>query len=189
MIFVDGSNLHWGMKGYNMDNCTLLRIDYKRLVNFLLKQRALVRAIYYCSTPVPPRPRQIKFLDYLRHLGIQVVDKPLKPRMDAYMDKMRFVEKGLDVALATDFIGMAWENAFDTAVLASGDADYAGTVSRVMSKGKNVEVVAFKKNLSPELRNVALSITILDDYIQEFTSEKVINTGTPTNQGVSPAAL
>lgn len=34
---------------------------------------------------------------------------------------------------------MAWEDAYDVAILASGDADYVGAVSKVMGKGRNVE--------------------------------------------------
>jgi len=90
-------------------------------------------------------PTQAKFYDYLRAIGIQVLDKPLKSRFDTVANMVRFVEKGVDVALATDLLAMAWENAYDAAVIVSGDADYAGAVTKVMSKGKNVEVASFKK--------------------------------------------
>jgi hypothetical protein len=83
MIFIDGSNLHWGIKGYNKENKTNLKIDYAKLILLLLKNRTLVRVIYYCSKPIPPgRTSQIKFLDYIRSLGIQVIEKPLKTRYD-----------------------------------------------------------------------------------------------------------
>jgi uncharacterized LabA/DUF88 family protein len=63
---------------------------------------------------------------------------------------------------------MAWENAYDVAILVSGDADYVGAVSKVMSKGRNVEVAAFLHSLSRELRNAALNKIILDDYIPQI---------------------
>ncbi|MEM2972341.1 MAG: NYN domain-containing protein [Candidatus Bathyarchaeia archaeon] len=169
MIFIDGSNLHWGIKGYNKENKTNLKIDYAKLISLLLKNRALVRVIYYCSKPIPPgRTSQIKFIDYIRSLGIQVIEKPLKTRCDPITKSTRYVEKSVDVALATDLIGMAWENAYDVAVIVSGDADYVGAVSKVMSKGKNVEVASLRKCLSKELREAALIKIILDDYIPQI---------------------
>jgi len=61
---------------------------------------------------------------------------------------------------------MAWENAFDVAILVSGDADYIGAVNKVMSKGKNVEVVSFKGSCSAELRRAAIKTTYIDDIAQ-----------------------
>jgi len=169
MIFIDGSNVHWGIKGYNKENKTNLKIDYAKLISLLLKSRTLVRVIYYCSKPIPPgRTSQIKFFDYLRSLGIQVIEKPLKTRYDPATNSTRYVEKGVDVALATDLIGMAWENAYDVAVIVSGDADYVGAVTKVMSKGKNVEVASFRKCLSKELKDAALTKIILDDYVPQI---------------------
>ena len=73
------------------------------------------------------------------------------------------MEKGVDVALAVDLIGMAWEDAYNVAILVSGDSDYVGAVSKVMGKGRNVEVVSFRNSLSKELKKVCLKVTILDD--------------------------
>jgi uncharacterized LabA/DUF88 family protein len=169
MIFIDGSNVHWGIKGYNKENKTNLKIDYSKLISLLLKSRTLVRVIYYCSKPIPPgRTSQIKFFGYLRSLDIQIIEKPLKTRYDPATNSTRYVEKGVDVALATDLIGMAWENAYDVAVIVSGDADYVGAVTKVMSKGKNVEVASFRKSLSKELKDAALTKIILDDHVPQI---------------------
>jgi uncharacterized LabA/DUF88 family protein len=108
-------------------------------------------------------PGQIKFLDYLRHIGVQVVIKPLKERTDPATQQSRFIEKGADVALAVDLLSMAWENVYDVAIVASGDGDYVSAVNKVMSKGKNVELVCFKGTLSPELREAGLRTTFIDD--------------------------
>ncbi len=168
MIFIDGSNLHWGLKEYNGDNQVNYKIDYTKFIPLVIKDRTCIRAMYYCSKPVPPQIGQIKFYDYLRSVGIQVIDKELKTRIDRTTQKPYNVEKGVDVALATDLIAMAWENAYDVAVIVSGDADYAGAVSKVMSKGKNVELASFKKSLSKELKEACLSKMILDDYMKQI---------------------
>jgi len=167
MVFIDGSNLHWGRTVYNRQNRTDLKIDYRKFLGCIVGNRELVRAIYYCSKPVPPSGRQENFLNYLRSVGIQVVEKPLKSRTDIVSQRVFSVEKGVDVALAVDLVGMAWEDAYDTAIVVSGDSDYVGAIRMVMNKGRNVEVVAFKGSLSQELWKAALKRTFIDDIVSQ----------------------
>jgi len=167
MVFVDGSNVFWGRRKYNELNKTNLKIDYLKLIGHLVNNRSLVRAIYYCSKPIPPNDSsQLQFYDYLRKCNVQVIEKELKTRQKVGTTEMRFVEKGVDVALATDLLGMAWEGAYDVAILVSGDGDFTGAVNRVMAKGKNVEIVSFKGSCSSELRNSSIKITYIDDIAQ-----------------------
>jgi hypothetical protein len=48
------------------------------------------------------------------------------------------VEKGVDTLIATDMIRLAWENAFDLAVLATSDADLVPAVQFLNLKGHRV---------------------------------------------------
>lgn len=48
------------------------------------------------------------------------------------------VEKGIDTAIATDMISLAWENAWDVAILVSSDKDFIPVVEFLASKGKRV---------------------------------------------------
>lgn len=168
MIFMDGSNLYWARKIFNQQNKTNLKIDYQKFVDLIAGNRELLRTIYYCSKPVAPSGGQQRFIDYLRSIGIQVVEKLLKTRMDIVTRRTFSVEKGVDVALAVDLVGLAWENAYDVAVVVSGDSDYVGAIKMVMNKGKNVEVVSFRSSLSRELREAALRTTFIDDIIPQI---------------------
>ncbi len=47
-------------------------------------------------------------------------------------------EKGVDTAIVTDLLSLAWEGAFDVAVLVSSDADMIPCVERVQEKGFKV---------------------------------------------------
>ena len=158
MIFVDGSNLWWGLKYYNEQHTPQVQLNYQKLLNVLLDNRYLVRAYYYHSHPVPIPERQQRFLDYVHASGFEMVGKPLKLR------GQRSVEKGVDVALATDLLGFAWENAFDVGVVVSGDSDLDGAVQKVRSKGRRVEIVSFEQSLSPDLHK-SDKLTILDNII------------------------
>jgi len=73
---------------------------------------------------------------------------------------------------------MAWENAYDVATIVSGDADYVGAVTKVMNKGKNVEVASFRKCLSKELRR-SLNKNNTRRLRSSNKSLKVLKTGTP----------
>lgn len=47
-------------------------------------------------------------------------------------------EKGVDAALVTDLLSLAWQKAYEVAVLVSGDADYIPAVEYVQSQGLKV---------------------------------------------------
>jgi uncharacterized LabA/DUF88 family protein len=48
------------------------------------------------------------------------------------------VEKGIDTAITTDMIRLAWEDAWDVAILVSSDHDFIPVVEFLSSKGKRV---------------------------------------------------
>ena len=164
MIFIDGSNVHWALKAYKKEIGAEFKIDYEKLQLLLTRNRDLVRTIYYGSLPeVYGMQSQTRFLEYLRTTGIQIVTRPLKTRIDARSGESRPIEKGVDVALAIDLLALAWEDAYDMAIVFSGDADFVGAVEHVMRKGKNVEVLAFRNSCSNELRATALRTTYFED--------------------------
>lgn len=94
--------------------------------------------------------------------GFEMIGKPLKLRQG-----QRPVEKGVDVALATDLLGFAWENAFDVAVVVSGDSDMDGAVQKVRVKGRRVEIASFQQTLSPDLHK-ADRLIVLDGIIDQI---------------------
>lgn len=47
-------------------------------------------------------------------------------------------EKGVDAALVTDLLALAWQGSYDVAVLVSSDADFVPAVEHVQNKGLKV---------------------------------------------------
>ncbi len=168
IIFIDGSNIYWGLRYYNENNSTDHRIKYTKLVEELTQGRQRIRSYFYGSVGVPPREGQIKFHDSLKFSGFQVVVKPIKKRWNPITGKEYSIEKGVDVALVSDLQSLAWEGAYDVAVLVSGDADFVGTVEKVKYKGKIVEVASYKDSLSGELRRVADKVIFIDDIMDKI---------------------
>jgi len=116
-------------------------------------------------------PNLVPRLRKLRYLGINnKVEEELKKTKfcDKCIQKVReFLsragliklskEKGIDIMLATDLIRGAFENQFDTALLATGDADYVPAVKMAQTLKKEIVNIHFYSNSSSELRNTCNS--------------------------------
>ena len=73
------------------------------------------------------------------------------------------------MALVTDLIAFAFRNAYDTAILVSGDYDFLEAIRIVMSLGKKVEVAMFSHAINSELRSAAdrfIALEALADKIK-----------------------
>ncbi|NPB08223.1 MAG: NYN domain-containing protein [Aquificae bacterium] len=171
MIFIDGSNLFHGLRALN------IKIDYSKLVAFLTGDRRLVRAYFYTAVPQDrdvkrgsseweSLQRQKRFLDELSLMGIKVKTANLRK-----LPSGEFLEKEVDIMLATDMLALAFRDAYDTAVLVSGDSDFIHTVEEVQRIGKRVENATFKKTSSFNLRKTCDSFLLLDDHLPRFVME------------------
>ncbi len=150
-IFIDGSNLYHALEG------TLKRhdLDFALFITKLCGDRSLFRTYYYnAMQDAAQRPdafrEQQEFLDSLRKT----------PYLEVRLGTIRTaqgmqMEKGVDIMLCTDMLYFAWNNFYDTAILVSGDADFAYALQAVKNMGKHVEVAYFEGATSRELLNVA----------------------------------
>ncbi len=150
-IFIDGSNLYHALEG------TLKRhdLDFTQFVARLCGDRCLFRVYYYNALQdVSVRPdafrEQQEFLDTLRKTPyLEVRLGTIKTAQGTQ------VEKGVDIMLGTDLLYFAWKDFYDTAVLVSGDADFAYALQTVKNMGKHVEVAYFEGATARELLAVA----------------------------------
>lgn len=97
-------------------------------------QNSATRAYYYTSAVGDERKLQ-SVRQTLWELGFQA--EVFKK------DKQSTKSKGVDIALAKDFLSNAFLNNYDVAVLIAGDADYVPMVSEVKRLGKLVYVIFF----------------------------------------------
>lgn len=155
MLFIDGSNLYNGMK----DNLASTRVNLQEFIRQLVGDRTLIRTYYY-NAPLTEdydsdlRDGQQRFFESLRRIPyVSVRLGRLYRRHDGSL-----VEKGIDVTLAVDSLSLAYENAYDTALIVSGDGDYAELVEAIKRKGKRVESAMFKNQ----------SAGVLIEYVDVF---------------------
>ena len=74
----------------------------------------------------------------------EIVDKVGKKRLKKVKSEINWlVEKGVDVNLAVEMVALAYNNAYDVAILVSGDGDFAVAVRYVQGMKKKVEVSYF----------------------------------------------
>jgi len=165
MVFIDGSNLLHSSQRFKQG----FKIDYVKLVQELVGGRNMIRSYFYCSYKIPPNEKETKFHEALKRQGIAVVARRLRQRGSQY------VEKGVDVALVTDMLGFAFKNAYDVAILVSGDEDYVGAVDEIKRVGKKVEIASFEFAAARELKLIAdrfISLETLIDKIELKRTKK-----------------
>jgi len=158
MMFVDGSNLLHTSQVFRPG----FKIDYVKLRDVLLEGRNLVRPYFYCSRRVPDDPTELGFREKLQYLGFSVSASPLRRRGTGW------VEKGVDAALVTDMLCMAFRNVYDIAIVVSGDIDLKGAIEVVKTLGKRVEIAAFKCGIGRDMKLIADKFIPLDDIADKI---------------------
>ena len=151
-IFIDGSNLYHSTKVLKIAD----KMNFQKLVNELVKDRMLINVFYYnASLDLSANPKiywkQQKFFDMLRKI----------PKFKVILCKLRKIKrkgnfeyqmKGDDTHLVSDFVGEAYENLYDTAIILSGDEDFISPIKRVKKLGKRIENAYFSSSSSYNLR-------------------------------------
>ena len=157
-IFMDGSNLYHALE----ENCGRMDLEFQEFINTLTAGRYLHRAYYYNILQDPER-RGHAFQEQGKFLATLYNTPYLEVRLGTskYRGDM-LVEKGIDIMIATDILLFAWRDLYDSAILVSGDGDFAYALQAVKNFGKHTEVVSFPGNLSYELSQTADVLTLLE---------------------------
>ena len=149
-IFVDVQNMFYSAKALHQS-----KIDYSKLLQEILCNRDLVRAVAYVVHK--PDVDQSSFTDALKRLGYEIKTKELRLRPDG-------TAKGdWDMGIAIDTIAMAHK--LDTVVLVSGDGDFAPLVEMLKAKGCRVEVLSFRRSTAIELIEAASQYTAIEESL------------------------
>lgn len=155
-IFIDGNNLFHAARTIGIE------IDYAKLLKLLCHAGSLLRAFFYTGVDENAAKQQ-GFLLWMRRNGYRVVQKELKIFPDGTK------KANLDVEIAVDMLGLCGK--YETAILVSGDEDFAYAVNAVAYKGARVEVAGFRNNTSPKLIDVADRFIDLDSLIPYIVKE------------------
>lgn len=172
-VFIDGSNLFHGMRKDHPGSF----IDLEKLVAKLVGDRNLRRVYYYFAMPNQSDngeayQKQQKFINAISSLPyFKVIQGRLERRETTDKTGFVYVEKGVDIALAIDMISSL--DTYETAILVSGDSDFAKVVEYIQQKGKHVEGYATESLMSFFLRKTLDVTKIIDkDFLVDCCLEK-----------------
>lgn len=166
IIFIDGNNFYFGLK----ENIGFTKIDFSYFAQKLTAGRQFIRTYYY-NVRLDARGNKAKYQAQQRFFDA-LTYVPYFTVKFGYLQKTPggYVEKGVDINIAVDMFKMAKDDAYDTAILVTSDADFVPAVEVTQELGKHVENAFFKKGRSFHLRKAC------DNFIElnkSFFKKKV----------------
>lgn len=160
-IFIDAANVFYSQRTLNW------RVDYDKFLKYWQKH-GNVKGAYFYTAVVSKNEKQLKFFKKLGKIGYQVIAREVKVIYDKRHGKT--IHKGnFDVKVAIDLVLKAKE--FDTAVLASGDSDFAPAIDHLRSEKKTVIVVSARGHVAKELVKSANQYLPLEKIKSEVKME------------------
>jgi len=149
-VFIDAANVFYTQRTLKW------RISYEKLKQYFEAEcEGNLGKVFIYTASDKQRPQQQKFLDMLEMNGYILRTKEVKRIRVA---KGIYEWKGdFDVELSMDILDHLKE--FDTAILLSGDSDFAPVIRRMKENNKRVIVMSAKNHISREL------IKLSDNYV------------------------
>lgn len=149
MVFIDGNNLYHSLK-HVMGRTNL---DFHEFSKRLVGDRQLIR-VYYYNAPLNREDDEDKFrqqqsffdsldtVPYLTKKFGRLEKRLVKQTLPdgTFVSLPTYVEKGVDTYIVIDMLSHGFKDHYDTAILVSGDEDFAVLVEQVKDLGKHVEV-------------------------------------------------
>ncbi|MFW6457535.1 MAG: NYN domain-containing protein [Planctomycetota bacterium] len=158
-IFVDVQNMFYSARTLRQS-----KVDYTKLLQELLGNRQLVRAIAYVVHK--PEVDQEAFLEALRRAGYEIKIRELTLRDDGT------ARGDWDVGITIDAMTLAQK--LDTIILVTGDGDFVPLADALKGYGCRVEIVSFEQSTSNDLiRSCHDFVPIADKVL--FKEEKFVD--------------
>lgn len=156
MIFIDGSNHYHIIKDMFNNKKKSMNFDFEKFVREVVGNRELI-SVYYYSAPLERKKdeetymKQQRFFDSLKRIPnfSLILCRMQKVKIDG---KEVYQVKEDDIHLAVDMVKLAFNNAYDTAILVSSDGDFNPAVKAVKEIGKNIENIGFETKFSYHLK-------------------------------------
>lgn len=163
-VFIDTQNMYYSARSVHKK-----KVDFGAIVEDGVGEGKLIRAIAYVVTTKTGEEKP--FLEALQKVGIELREKELQEFFSGQK------KADWDVGLTVDVIRML--DMLDVIVLVSGDGDYLPLVSYCQSRGRVVEVIAFRETTSSKLVESADAyINMSDDPERYLISTKKRGTKT-----------
>ena len=140
--FIDAANIIYGCRGEGW------KVDFKRLHKYLT-ERYECKQIFYFAGLEKDDVRQLRFYDYLKKCGYNLVLKPVK----IFRTEKNVIKKAnCDVDLT--FYVMKDRDNFKRAIFLTGDGDFEILFKYLVGKDKEIIVFANATRTAKEIRRL-----------------------------------
>ena len=147
-VFVDVQNMFYAARNQHHG-----RLNYGKLLKWIVGDRQLVRAVAYVVRS--PEVDQSKFITMLRGLKFEVRVKDLRVRPDGS------TKGDWDLGIAIDTLSLA--DRLDVVCLVTGDGDFVELVHMLKALGVRVEVYSFRPSTAEELVSAATAFVEIEE--------------------------
>jgi uncharacterized LabA/DUF88 family protein len=163
IIFIDNSNIFQGFRKYD------IKADYEQLKQIICMNRKLEAIYLYEGVVYPISPQKKKWYEDLKEKSGYII----KASFDKIAKSNAF-EKKVDIQIAIDMVSLAYENAYDTGILLTGDGDFIPVVQKIKDLGKRVELWAFRYSLAQALKDEfrEKDMYYIDDYLEKIAMDR-----------------
>ncbi len=158
LVFFDHSNIYQNLKPIGG------RIDYIKFKEIVSKGFHLVGVFIYMGVSKRILIEKQKFFRYLKRKAKFVIQsKPLQESPDG-----KKKQKGIDVFMYKEIVELM--DAYDKAIIISGDSDFIDAVKEIKKFNKKVDVWSFKISLSHKWKDAVglKNIYFVDDILDEI---------------------
>jgi len=167
ICFIDNANIFHGQQGAGW------RIDWEKFLRYIERDEQVWQTYFFASETDPPREEAIAFYQFLKEqlrwevMLYQLGKKTLRCQ-NCDHSEIVFTEKGVDVGLAIKMLTLGINQAFETALLVSGDRDYLETIKYLKNIGLRVEVISWQAGLSDAVATESSTPVIFLDDIKDL---------------------
>jgi uncharacterized LabA/DUF88 family protein len=186
ICFIDNSYIFRGSYKHQW------RVDFRKLVELLSGPGPVWQTYFFASEEDPPNMDQTNLYKYLKMvLHFEVYLYPLRKRQmrcnACGNEWSSYSEKAAAIGMGTILVSLAYNNAFDTAVLVTGDSDFLEPIQTVKSLGKRIELAAWRDSIAQELEmEASIGVLYLDEHREDLERS---HAGGPDEEGVGTADL
>ena len=183
IVFIDGSNLYHIVKALFPDKKPS-DFNFEKFVKYLAGDRDLIRTYYYnvpldITRDLQSYMKQQKFFDKIQKIPNFefILCRMQKRRVNG---QIIYEAKEDDIHLAVDMVKLAYNDAYDVAILISSDGDFVPAIQAVKEKGKVVENIGFENKFSYHLKKesdrfIFLKKEIVVKFFEKPKKEEKIN--------------
>ncbi len=196
MVFIDYQNFNINLKEhYKIEHKQFQSVDYRNLgkcINKIIQlDSEVIKTYVFAYKPCDDLMKLYSYQQYYEWLEkikkakyLEVIEgrQEIRTFKNVKFDindpsTYTTIEKETDINLATHMVSKGFQNAYDIAILVSGDTDYTSVIQTLHNLGKIIVIAHFKhQNISKYDGIYDADVILYDDILDEAANDRKITT-------------